>query len=552
MKTTTKIAPVNHAPKYEPVIELANDPEEALTVSRLVTYCGVGREDDTPEESATRLAAMALILSNIAAAHLVAVVDGEEADLGVGFAIEGGFLAADIEESVIAYAYRYQERWERTLMHTVDSDMPGHSRYNKLIKKNTPDFCDALLLPGPRLRRKYATKQMQVMQATVDKAEAAKGKGDALATKPKGTGANITPQQPAVQPQAASPGQSADTQEGQNAMCSAELDLLLSALSPNGLDIVNSIVPRRDTTNLREALGYRVFLADATTTTGLEKRVMQAHLGRFMIHSSIASYDALERTGKTLEEFKHHRNIVRGDATLTLRADPVLCVGSGVLNEAIMRGTHRNPGLNRLLWLVESAPGCDLPDTRKTGLKYTNALQNFSLALDLAMRRRIDFSATYTQALPALDGELTSWRKFLREHERNSPGITSAVGNLPFALFYGLGSMVSNSATLYGNDVVVFAKWLVMRMVNRLATATSQGQRSGIERLAARLANKLLSEGPMTVRDLTRKVSKLKSGECRQALEWLASRQIAAQKGNQWGILGDATTVMALVAANAS
>ena len=522
-----------------PVIDLAFKPEEAAMVSRLAARYG-GSEEDTPEEIATRLAAMALMLSNISAAHLVALVDGEQADLGVGFAVEGGYLAADIEESLIAPAYRYQERWERNLLHTVDADTPGHPCYNKPVKGTSLEFYDAMLLPGPRARRQYALIQKQGAKAVAGGTkEPVNSPDEASAGNPNNAGKGQALGQPPVQPPNASPGPGVKTQAAE-------------VIPPPKPDVVDSMMKNRDATVMREALGYRVFLADATTNAGFEKRATQAHLGRLMIHSSIVSHVALERTGKTLEEFTHHKNIVRGDATLTLRADPVLCVGPDVLNEAVMSGALRAPGLNRLLWLVESAAGCDLPDTRKEGALPAPIFQNFRLALEIGMKRRINFTNSTIQELPALSGELTGWRLFLRERERHSPGITKAVGNLPFALCYGLGAMLTDSSKLYGDEVVAFSKWLVIRMSNRLATASSRGQDSRIQRLAIKLANKLVTFGPMPVSILRRRCYKLKTADCRQALNWLAERQIATHQDDVWGIRGDSPSLQALLASDAN
>lgn len=74
---------------------------------------------------------------------------------------------------------------------------------------------------------------------------------------------------------------------------------------------------------------------------------------------------------------------------------------------------------------------------------------------------------------------------------------------------------------------------------------------SRVQRLSIKLATKLVTDGPLTVRDLTRKCSKLKTIDCRRALDWLADRQIATQKDNVWGIRGDIPSFHALMALNA-
>jgi hypothetical protein len=504
------------ATKEAPIIDLPSQPEEPEMVLQLLNRYRVCREDDTPEEGANRLSAMALMLSNLASAHLVASAEGIEADLGVGFAVEGGFLPYDMEQSVLAPASRLQDQLERNLLHDVDSDTPGHDSNGKPLKKTSPDFYDALLLPAPRMRRTVMEMQKQFMTASHERAERRKT-SEALAS------ASHRPSNPNEDVTSFVPG--------------GHMDELLYC--------------NREQTVFREALGYRVILADATSTAGLDKRAMKAHLGRFVIHSHVASYDALERMGKTLDEFARHRNVRQGDATLTLRADPVLCVGPGVLDEAVMRGSHLTRGFNRLLWLVESAAGYDLPDGAEPIEQSGSRVLNFTSACQNEISRRINFTNTQVHELGALTGHMAGWRMFLREQERHHPGMAGAAGNLPFALCYGLEALKNHKGKVDGKEVIALAKWLVMRMSNRLASASNHGQHSRIERLAAKLANKLVTDGPMTVRDLTRKCSKLTAPDCRQALDWLEERQIATQKNNEWGIRGDAPAVKAFMAANA-
>jgi hypothetical protein len=512
MKTRNKREQEDQDLKHGPAIEITDNPEEAKMISSLVFSLGALREDDTPEEGALMLASMALTLANIAAAHQVGQVDGEQADLGVGFAIEGGFLAAAIEESVIAPAFRYQEQWERNLLHDVDPAETRKARMRYRTEGMTADFCDSLLLPSERARMAFLkVKQLKLAE----------------------TMAQNEPKQPETA-----------GQPPKKALPTIE-EFMAPLLKAHELITFN-----RQETVQREVMDYRVFIAEASRSVGFEQRVMKAHRGRFMLHAKVDSCADLDRIGKILEEYSGHRSVRNGDATFTLRADPVLCVGPNVLNEALSRGQHRKPFLKRLLWLVESSVGCELPDPRGHKAPRTHAFSDFRIALNHAMERRINFTNDNTHELTALKWELVNWRRFLRERERHCPGITGAVKNLPFALCYGLGAMMSNSTLLCGDEVMALARWLVMRMVNRLAAASFEGSHSRVERLAQKLAKKLATDGPLTARELTRKCSKLKAADCQQALDWLEDRQIAAECDSKWGILGDVTKVHAFAAAD--
>ena len=485
------------------LIEISTAPGDGEKVSRLLLRFAACREDDTLEEAATRLAARALTLSNIAAAHIVADADGTVTELGMGFAVEGGFLSSDIAESVIAPAFRHQELWERNLLH--DASSATGKEISKVVPTSpeSPRYYDALFLPSEHARRAFLRIQRQEQTDSNDRKKLSK-----VASGRQGAG---------------NPGK-----EGQ-----PEVDPIIKGNADH------FVMMNREHTIYRELLDYRVFIADGTTATCLEERVLRSHLGRFLLHARIDSYESMARIGMTIEGFSNHRNFTRGDTTLTLMADPVLCVGAGVLDEAILRGTHRAAGFSRLLWLVESTVDCELPDTGKSTGNPNSQERDYREALKNEIRRRINFTNTDTHALPALEGCLSGWRLFLKGMEKHCPGITDASRNLPVALCYGLEAMSEHTSRVNGEEVVAFAKWLVMRMANRLAAASYQGQHGKIERLAARLAEKLATYGPLNVRELTRKCSKVKSDDCRQALDMLAERGIVAQDGDRWWFLGD-------------
>jgi len=147
---------------------------------------------------------------------------------------------------------------------------------------------------------------------------------------------------------------------------------------------------------------------------------------------------------------------------------------------------------------------------------------------------------------------MAGWRSFLRERERHLPGIAATVANLPLALCYGLEAMLGHkSGVVDGDEVMALARWLVLRMCNRIAVAAAAGSDTDTRtvRLAARLAEKLAADGPMKIRDLTRKCWRVSAGDCRTALEWLAERNVTAEQDGLWGIVGECRDVRALVAA---
>lgn len=118
------------------------------------------------------------------------------------------------------------------------------------------------------------------------------------------------------------------------------------------------------------------------------------------------------------------------------------------------------------------------------------------------------------------------------------PGISRVVYNLPVALGYGLMSLHLHKKEIDGSEVMAWAKWLVLRMSNRVAAALATGKDSRAEHLAMKIVEKLTTEGPMKVRDLSRRINRLKAVDCRKALNLLAEQGIAGQQDGVWGILG--------------
>ena len=84
-------------------------------------------------------------------------------------------------------------------------------------------------------------------------------------------------------------------------------------------------------------------------------------------------------------------------------------------------------------------------------------------------------------------------------------------------------------------------------MSNRIAVAAMAGQDREIGRLAFKLADKLTIRGPMKIRDLQRRCSRLSARDCRVALEWLADHRFAAEEDGMWGILGELPELRALL-----
>lgn len=467
-------------------IEISFPQEDADRVISLLRRYGGCPPGFTTDEAVLKIATTAMFLGNIASGHMRAQVDGKGCDLGMDFVVEGEMASADFRDSVISSTLWFQTRWERNVLH--DSRILGSAKGGNepAVKvKRTQDAFDSILQPIGRARRIFTKFQEKYSEQT-------------------------------------SAGELYDVDE---------------KLMPTDMLSVPLILHRRATL-FTEATEFPHFIMEMSGTGGQRRCVAHAHLGHLIISAQLRSLACLEKLGKDLMKIGGDVSTGRMQATPTVRTNLALCADSNVFGQvfgAVRGGSSKIPGA---LWVVESSPGCELP----AGITASPApeFHNFGA---LEILRRIDFEDEYSHKLEALDGRLGGWRKFLREQEKHLPGIISAAWNLPVSLCYGFESMLKHRTRMDGGEVIAVAKWLVLRMSNRFAAAGSASQSDGARRLARKLTEKLLEHGPLTVRELTRRCSRLKKDDCQRALSWLSEHGVASPEGGVWGVVCDPEAV---------
>ena len=449
--------------------------------------------DAVPEEAATKLSATAMLVSNIASGHMLAKVDGVECEMGMDFLVEGGMVAVDFSASVIAPALRIQDRWERNLLHDPIPEASGQSG-NETGKKAKmwQDKFDTMLLPASRARLHFSVAQNAYHE--------------------QGSEKNVA-----------------------NIVAKAEnRKVALRKLMPEDHVSIPLICNRRATL-LREATGFPFFLSRASGMAGLRSCAARAHLGHLIVHSPVESPAFLEKLRKNLEGIGE-RDPSKGSGNLpTVRMNLALIAPLGTLDGMLAAKRNLTADACKLLWLVESSPGCELPEEN-----LALSQLSFSRVCEAEIMRRINFEDEAVHKLDALDGHIAKWRVFLRERERHLPGIAATAWNLPVALCYGLEALLGHKQKMDGADVIAFSKWLVLRMCNRFAALSPGDSSEDVRPLAGKLAGKLLEHGPMTGRELSRCFHGLKNAERQPALDWLSEQGVAACKDGVWGVVCDA------------
>lgn len=467
-------------------------------ISSVLNRFGACREDEAPQEAATRLASMALMLANIASGYLRMRADGIVCDPGVDFIIEGSMASAEFVESVIGPVSWVQDRLERNLLYDVVAETPRPKRESHIAElKRLENMEDCIALPVPSMRKKMTLNRITHREALEE------------LDKQKRLDANIIKA----------------TYE--------------DVMSQNRIKASMVLALSRQSTFLREVLEYPIFFTQTSSAAGFRHRTIRAHLGHQIVHAEIETAACIGKLRKQLAEWRKHESTGCSEGAPRVRANLALCSARRVLDEAVAADPQRQGIPYRLLWLVESAPGCDLSDD--AGRISENPAPNFTKACEDQIIRRIAFSENHVCELKELDGMLGKWRTFLRRQDQHQPGIAATVGNLPQALCYGFIALCHGKIEIKGDEVIAFAKWLVVRMNNRIAVASVAGIDGKIERLASKVAEKLAANGPMKVRDLIRKCSRLNAEDCRAALDLLLERGMVSMQDGVWEMIGECT-----------
>ena len=506
--TASEFNPIQMDDTRASSIEVSIPPSEGKKIIKLLERHSVMREDDTAERAATRLASMALTLANIASGHLRVMSDGIDHDLAVDFIVEGGITAADFTNSVIGSVEWIQGRCERNLLYDVAPNSAGQQKDPQLIAiQNLQNQYEALVLPVPAAKRMFAVGHNNFQNALKESENKARSTGRMALY---------------------------STEEAKES-CKKYLA---------HRHIGQLLVTKRQDTLLREALEYPLFFVRATTPAGLRGHTSRAHLGRQMVYAEMDSANTLEAMRNEVANI----GAKNSQGAPAVRVNLCLSAVTGILDEVVAAGAYQQTSIPNLLWLVESSAGCDLPKIE--AVSSIDSRPDFRKACLAEIKRRISFHDEDIYHLESLDGIMSKWRLFLLEQERHLPGISRVAYNLPVALGYGLEVLYSRKMEIDGSGVLAWSKWLVVRMLNRVAAARAMNRDSRAEQLAMKLAQKLSEDGPMSVRDLSRRISRLKAGDCRKALNLLSEKGIAREQDGVWGILGNKSIASELKVTN--
>ncbi|WP_411844956.1 hypothetical protein AAFN60_13770 [Roseibacillus persicicus] len=283
-----------------------------------------------------------------------------------------------------------------------------------------------------------------------------------------------------------------------------------------------------------------VFLRSSRTTQ-IRKLLPFSHLGQpflgLTFHSSQQFTDWLPILKLVME----------GEQLIT--PSPMLLKGQALITDP---QTSFSQSLNKhrfyaakYLWLLDGTQAMELPKAPSDAVvssppikvNQLNALISEVFASRLC---RIDdstlrYPCDFTQAQH-------HWIRFLRSHEGQAPGVTSASKKLLGSLLFGiqaLNAQRARSPLIKFDGVLELSKHLVRRAVSaRLSAAASE--LSGKQQLLQARLVRQLNKGPSTERDLYRAAG-IRSSICRELLDELQAKNLVEKSGSIWKLVSGQT-----------
>jgi hypothetical protein len=269
-----------------------------------------------------------------------------------------------------------------------------------------------------------------------------------------------------------------------------------------------------------------------------------AHCGRLLAHVALneaADCQLYQKVAGRLlngsQVFQSEIRSVRGELIVT---DP-----GNVLGHAVRGELAGASWLGRAVWLCDHAAGPDfttkVPEAAPATISQVVGRFRHALRNSWAERLNVDHRKSVGAAYDVM-GSQRGWVAFLGSHETSFPGITAALRSLPASLLFGLDRLEAarplpaDAATFDIGQVFAFARVLARRMINGRGVMLHDGRRVRIEALADTISRKLL-DGPLTVREITRRSHRLPASDCEETLEFLMTRGRVTRTGNVWALI---------------
>lgn len=293
-------------------------------------------------------------------------------------------------------------------------------------------------------------------------------------------------------------------------------------------------------TGAREIREQPLLFASVGSAEGLASVLDFANSGRPLVHTALSDdgdHALLARVCSEVMSGCPKRSLLSGSISgQVIATDPF-----GMLGGLLCKGGKGTGWLQRLLWLSDHAtgPAFELPNVAATGPQLRRLGELFECAIESVAAKRLNFRMPEPMRVRCEFGRgQAAWNAFLHGLEPRFPGITGTLRPLPASLVFGLLQMTkecedSSRPQLAMDDVVAFARLLALRMVNARELMLHEGRSKRLDTLATNIRLKL-ADGPLSIRDLTRKSNRLNAATCQEVLERLAESGLVVRTGSRW------------------
>lgn len=253
-------------------------------------------------------------------------------------------------------------------------------------------------------------------------------------------------------------------------------------------------------------------VVSASTATELERQLQDTHQGRPLVLLGLSRASGTERMANLCSALMDGR-LADGEGGKTVRGNLII--------------TDANAG--------PEVPG--LGDMRSP---LADISQKYSSAVARAFGKRLDHKTTYStlHELDIRDAQLR-WGVFLQSMEQSLPGISGAARTLLATLVFGALELLTSpgqqakDVTRSLKGIEAFARFLVRRMANYRNVITYSAKQERNDELKIGILRKL-EDGPHTVRELTRRFSRLTAEPCRKLLNELREAGKVRVSDGEW------------------
>lgn len=282
----------------------------------------------------------------------------------------------------------------------------------------------------------------------------------------------------------------------------------------------------------------------ASTPGQLEKQIAGAHLNQALVALGFNRTADAASFGKLCPDLMGGL-VPAGPSGEPVRGKFLVTDPHSLLRETVTAKGDKTAWLTRLIWLVDDGAGSDsppLPDGDQGGIRLPSQTARFERAVRLLLGNRLN---SHEPEPVVNDCDFTKWQAywmtFLREMERELPGIHGSARNLFASLVFGLQRLVNADDAPEGfayslAEIGALARFLVHRMAKARAAILFSAEEAWKLRYKRKILERL-DIGSADTRTIYRDLHIL-ADPCKEMLRELEAAVLVKLSGREWQRLG--------------